>query len=312
MTSSPVQLIAIDLDGTLIHSSGIITQRNQAALERARSAGIHIAINTGRRHSYALRALRPLNLPANDAVISSNGAVVRTVAGDLLWRATLSFEIVHRLLQELRPWRDALVFTFDRIGPEGADVPGALLLEELDALHGSIKRWMDTNAVSIQRVVPLEAAFAGSDAEEPIQAMLCGTMARIHAAEVVLHELFKGDVETYRTEYPGNDLCILDILPHGKSKGTALLQFAMHRNIPVSNIMAIGDNWNDEPMLRLAPNSVVLSNAPESLQVTANIEGWRIGPPADEDGVAQAIESIFSAEPITATTAAMSLLAVAV
>ncbi len=291
-TTQPIRLIATDLDGTLIHSSGIITTRNREALERARRAGIHVAINTGRRHSYALRALRPIDLPPEDAVISSNGAVVRTVAGDLLWRGTLSLPIVHRLLEALKPWRNALVFTFDLVGHHGADVPGALLLEELDTLHGSIRRWMETNAASIRRVTPLENAFSSDDAVEPIQAMLCGKMERMHSAEKLLKEQFAEEIETYRTEYPGNDLCILDIMPRGSSKGAALLRLAALHHILPAQTMAIGDNWNDVPMLDVAGVAVVLGNAPAALQAHARVQGWQIGTAGDEDGVALAIDAV--------------------
>ncbi len=289
--NEPIRLIAIDLDGTLVHSSGVVTEPNRAALQRARDAGVCVVVNTGRRHSYALRALRPLGLPPADAIISSNGAVVRTAAGDLLWRGTLSQPLVYRLLKQLQDFRNALVFTFDLIGPDGTDVAGALVLEDLDHLHGSIARWINVNSESIRRVVPLERAFTTGNESLPVQAMLCGTMARMHAAEDLLTERFADDVDCYRTEYPGNDLCILDIMPKGRSKGTALLQFAASRNIPASQTMAIGDNWNDEPMFRVAGTAVVLANAPTDLQAHARRHGWQMGAAGDDDGVARAIEA---------------------
>ncbi len=289
--ATPIRMIAIDLDGTLVHSSGVVTERNRAALRQAREAGIQVVVNTGRRHSYALRAIRALQFPQADAIITSNGAVVRTADGELLWRATLSLPLVHRLLHEMSDFRDALVFTFDLIGPDGADVPGALVLEDLDQLHRSISRWMEVNASSIRRVVPLEDAFTGQNPALPVQAMLCGTMDRMHAAEARLDESFAADVDCYRTEYPGHDLCILDIMPKGKSKGAALLQLAAARGVDAQEILAVGDNWNDEPMLRVAGTAVVLSNAPDDLKERALEQGWHIGPAGDEDGVAEILET---------------------
>ncbi len=287
----PVRLIAMDLDGTLVHSTGGISPRNRAALDAARAAGVELAICTGRRHSYALRVLRTLPLQPEEVVISSNGAVTRTAAGDLLWRVTLPLEIARRLCTELQEYRNALVLTFDMFEPDGHDAPGALVLEELDHLHGSIRSWMEVNAGSIRRISPLEQAFAAPDSLEPIQAMLCGDMKRIHRAEALLHEYLGDDVDSYRTEYPGKDLCILDILHKGRSKGSALLQLAERRGIPPESILAIGDNWNDEPMLRVAGQSVVMRNAPEDFWRHASEQGWQLSPAeGDEDGVALAIE----------------------
>ncbi len=75
---------------------------------------------------------------------------------------------------------------------------------------------MEVNAPSIRRVIPLNDAFTGQNPALPVQAMLCGTMDRMHAAEARLDELFASDVDCYRTEYPGHDLCILDIMPQGQ------------------------------------------------------------------------------------------------
>jgi hypothetical protein len=95
----------------------------------------------------------------------------------------------------------------------------------------------------------------------------------------------------HRTEYPARDLSILDILPAGCSKGAALLALAASRGIDASEILAIGDNWNDVSMLEIAGSTVVMDNAPEDLKELARERGWRIGPSNLNDGVAEAIES---------------------
>ena len=58
--------------------------------------------------------------------------------------------------------------------------------------------------------------------------------------------------------------------------------------------MAIGDNWNDLPMLEAAGQAVLMANAPVELHALARQHGWHIGPTNDEDGVAQAIEAVLA------------------
>ena len=287
-----IRLIATDLDGTLVHSSGTITPRNIAAVERVQKLGIEVALCTGRRHSYALRAAHRLRRNEGGVIISSNGAVTRTAAGELYWRCSLSLDIVVRMCAALHDFRNALVITYDRFQPDGGDATGALLLEEIDHLHGSIRSWMEINATSIRRVPRLEDALLDAG-EEPIQAMLCGGMKRMQRAERLLQEQFAGELDTYRTEYPGKDLCILDILRKGRSKGSALLQLAERRNVHVEEILAIGDNWNDEPMLRVAGHSVVLQNAPDDLKQHALQQGWQVGKEGDLDGFSEAIDRLL-------------------
>ena len=60
-------------------------------------------------------------------------------------------------------------------------------------------------------------------------------------------------------------------------------------------VLAIGDNWNDVPMLEAAGQAVVMSNAPEDVQTLARSRGWTVGASNDEDGVALAIESVLAA-----------------
>jgi hydroxymethylpyrimidine pyrophosphatase-like HAD family hydrolase len=62
--------------------------------------------------------------------------------------------------------------------------------------------------------------------------------------------------------------------------------------------MAIGDNWNDLPMLEFAGQAVVMANAPEPLHGFAAARGWTIAPENDADGVAWAIERVL--EPVEA------------
>ncbi len=290
--TAPIRMIATDLDGTLVHTDGTVSAANRAALIAARRAGIYVAVCTGRRHSYAMRVLHQDVLHPGEVIISSNGAVTRTVAGDLFWQSTLSADLVRRICGCLDAYRDALVLTFDRSAPNGSDAPGALAIEQLDTLHGSIRRWMELNAASLQRFTRIEDALEGTPPEEPIQAMLCGGMTSIRAAESLLQQHFAAEVESFRTEYPGKDLCILDIVPRGISKGTTLRRLADRFGIGMDQVLALGDNWNDVPMLEIAGHSAVLRNAPPDLLSHAAAKGWHIGPPGDRDGFAGVLSDL--------------------
>ena len=89
MSKSPIRLIALDLDGTLLNSQSTVSPRNLAALQAAEAAGVHITIATGRRHTYAMKVLRGLHLSGAHSLISSNGTVTRTFDTQLIRRAYL-------------------------------------------------------------------------------------------------------------------------------------------------------------------------------------------------------------------------------
>lgn len=94
-----------------------------------------------------------------------------------------------------------------------------------------------------------------------------------------------------RTEYPGRDLSILDLLPKGVSKGWALERLAAQLGVDRRETMAIGDNWNDVEMLEWAGQGVIMGNAAAELRTMAKVRGWKQAPPNDDDGVAVVLEA---------------------
>lgn len=280
----PVRLVAIDMDGTLLPTfSQTISHRNARALKAAQESGITVAIATGRRTAYTTPLLEGLDLRADMPLITSNGAVTRTLGGDSLDRSHLVAPVARGLCGLLRPF-GTLVFTFDRPGR------GELVLEDLEGAHGRIALWVEANRGSIEVVKPLERAL--EDGNDPIQGMVTGGLEKMRNAEEVLKASeMSANCEAVRTEYPARDLSILDLLPPGVSKGWALERLAARLGIDRKETMAIGDNWNDVDMLEWAGQSVIMANAAQELRTMAKMRGWKQAPPNDQDGVAVTLET---------------------
>jgi Cof subfamily protein (haloacid dehalogenase superfamily) len=287
-----IRLIAIDIDGTLMPSTGRkISPRNCAALQAAEAAGIEIVISTGRREAYAMPLIAQVGLSEDSVMISSNGAVVRGFDGVLLDRRFLPLETARALCVALRSY-GTLVFTFDR---EGA---GSLVIENLQQLHARIDRWVEANRPYLAEIQPIERAF--DTGEEPIQGMICGTVEDMKVAEKqLLFSNVAGQISMHRTEYVSRDLSILDLLPPGCSKGAALDSLARIRGLKRQEIMAIGDNLNDLEMLEYAGRPVVMANANQELLALAEHRGWEFTASNDEDGVALAVEAALRQRPLT-------------
>jgi Cof subfamily protein (haloacid dehalogenase superfamily) len=261
-----------------------ISPRNCAAIRAAEAAGIEIVIATGRRQAYAMPLIAQVGLDENSVMISSNGAVVRGFDGQLLDRRFLPLETARLLSVALRGY-GTMVFTFDREGT------GALVIESLQQLHARIDRWVEANRPYLVEVQPIERAFDGG--EEPIQGMVCGTVAEMIAAEKqLLGSDLAGQIAMHRTEYAARNLSILDLLPPGCSKGAALDSLARIRGLEQEQIMAIGDNLNDLEMLEYAGRSVVMANASEEILALALRRGWEVTASNDDDGVALAVEEV--------------------
>ena len=274
---SPIRLVAIDIDGTLLDPHFQITPRNLAALQAAHQSGIQIMLATGRRHDYALPIARQLGIPVS--LISSNGAVVRSTTGETFYTDRLPAAIAHKLICHMDDFRGHAVLTFDRSGQD------ALVLERADEITSSVSRWVESNAAHISYVVPLEESLT----EDPIQAMFCGRVTRMAEAQQRLDQAdFAAEFTVVRTQYDHRDLCILDVLNKNCSKGHALRHWAEHHGIPREKIMAIGDNYNDRDMLEFAGLPVIMGNASEELKQN----GWSETASNADSGVAQALEKL--------------------
>jgi hypothetical protein len=271
----PIRLLATDIDGTLINPQFSISEGDLMALRRAHAAGIEIVLVTGRRHTFALPIAQQLGFDL--WLISSNGAVTRSLTGETFHRDLMPVETCRQLCGAMQEFRGHTVLTFDR------ETKGAIVLEHMEELGASIRRWLEKNMEYIEFVVPIEGALVS----DPVQAMFCGTMARMSQALVALEGAgMNGTMTVLRTEYPERDLSMIDVLNAGCSKGHALERWAAHRGYRREEVMAVGDNHNDIEMLEFAGHPVIMGNACEELRN----RGWTVTRGNDDCGIAAAVE----------------------
>lgn len=240
---------------------------------------MEIVLATGRRHGFALSIAQQLGFDL--WLISSNGAITRSLAGKYFHRDFLPLAAARELCACTGEFRGHMVITFD------TEQKGALVLEHLDVLTGSIRRWLEKNSEYIDFVRPIEDALTA----DPVQAMFCGPVERMRELEQLLAgSLLLPSVTVLKTEYPTRDLCILDVLNRECSKGHALRRWAEFRGFDPAEIAAIGDNHNDAEMLNFAGLPFIMGNACEELKQN----GWSMAPSNDECGVAVVVEKLLA------------------
>ena len=276
-----LRLIAVDIDGTLLNPQFQISGADLAALRRAHQQGIEVILVTGRRHAFALPIAQQLGLDL--WLISSNGAITRSLAGETFHRDLLPQNTCRELVGVMQEFRGQTVLTFD------SDGPGTIVIERLQELEGSIQRWLEKNKQYIKFVVPIEASLT----TDPVQAMFCGPISLMQQALAVLSGCGL-PITVLRTEYPGRDLSIVDVLNADCSKGHALQRWVNYRGIHRDQVMAVGDNYNDIEMLAFAGQPFIMGNASPELRG----RGWRLTRSNAESGVAAAIELMLEGKEI--------------
>jgi Cof subfamily protein (haloacid dehalogenase superfamily) len=272
-----IRLLATDIDGTLLNPQFQISNGDLTALRRAHAAGVEIVLVTGRRHTFALPIAQQLGFDL--WLISSNGAVTRSLSGETFHRDLMPRETCLRLCAAMQDFRGQTVLTFDQ------EAKGAIVIEHLDDLNSSIRRWLEKNMQYIDFVIPIETALV----TDPVQAMFCGSMSRMAEALRALRACgMDNRITILRTEYPERDLSMIDVLNAGCSKGHALARWTSHRGFQPEQVMAIGDNHNDIEMLEFAGHPVIMGNACEELRS----RGWSVTLGNDQCGVAAALAEI--------------------
>src|SRR6266700_8110853 len=129
-----IRLLATDIDGTLLNPQFQVSEGDLVALRRAHAAGIEIVLVTGRRHTFALPIAQQLGFDL--WLISSNGAVTRSLTGETFHRDMMPAETCLRVCHAMQEFRGNTVVTFDK------ESKGALVLERMDELTVIIQRWL--------------------------------------------------------------------------------------------------------------------------------------------------------------------------
>ena len=270
-----IQLIGIDVDGTLLDSAGRFPPANRAAIQAAVEAGVHVALVTGRSYPFA----RPVadGLPDTVTLIVSNGAVERGMDGATRARRLLDKNVARTVLGANAGHRASTALVFDR------DVHGQIVFETMDWTHPGRKGYWARNKALIARSVPLEDALV----EDPIQVMFNGGF---ESMRVLADEIRRQGhlVSVSLTEYVHRDFSLVDITNPTATKGHALASRAAALGLGPEAVMAIGDNFNDLEMLEFAGLPVVMGNAVEPLKA----RGFHQTGDQDEAGVAQAIHQL--------------------
>jgi Cof subfamily protein (haloacid dehalogenase superfamily) len=269
-----IRLIAIDVDGTLLDTRGQIPQANIDAIHDAVSAGIHIALVTGRSYPFARPIADPL--PASITLIVSNGAVERDMDGSRVARRLLDRQIARAVLDSTRPFRELAALVFDR------DADRQVMFETMDWEHPGRKAYWARNQSLIAKSVPLEDALV----EDPIQVMFNGGVDAMRSLYCALHAEANGFAVSL-TEYTHRDFSLIDVTAPNATKGRALAWRAAQLGLSREEVMAVGDNFNDLEMLEFAGLPVVMANAVEGLKQ----RGWAITGDNESGGLAEAIRA---------------------
>ncbi len=290
-------MIAIDLDGTLLSPDGSISARNRRAIERAREAGMRVTICTGRGFAECERFLGVIG--QRDPVIVAGGSILSCPATRrTIHRFAIDQRVVLRAVERLLGHGHAVLVLKDPV-EAGYDylVVQGYQTHPIDPVTEWWFREMNVRA-RYARSLDEDAhpehtvrfGICGLDSTlDPISADLLGHLGD----DIHLHN-FPAVVAPEHTRLTGEGrrYHILEVFSKDANKWTALSWLAAREGVAPERIVAIGDEVNDESMIVGAGLGVAMGNAVPRVKAAAGRETLR----HDEDGVAHAIERVLSGE----------------
>lgn len=255
------ELIALDIDDTLVPHLGNVAERVVDAIARAREAGITVALATGR----TLSTTAPIGRAAgiDGWAVCSNGAVLATIEPET---------IIDTRPFDPKPILDQLVEL----------VPGAVFaVEDVHGVFHTTKMF-GAGALGLSiREVPFEHLLT-----DPVTRIVVRSDAHVDtgfdeiAAQMGLHTVIFGVAK----------VAWMDIGPQGVNKATMLAELCTRLDLNPARTLVIGDSWNDLEMLQWAGTGVAMGSAPESVMRAADA----VTSAEPGEGVADVIDALLA------------------
>lgn len=260
----PSRLVAFDVDGTLVGRDLTISTGVRDAIKRMKAAGTVGCLVTGRMYRATLPFARELGF-ATPLICYQGAAIIDPETDDVLAHTALGNEIVRELIGLTE--RDGMHLQLYRND------------EYYCETHNRFSEFYASLAMTQPVLVPsLREAFAYSPAtkavvvaDEPVAAAYAEKLSRLFER--------RANVTRSLPEF-------VEVLDRNVDKGAALRFVAARLGVDIEQTIAIGDSWNDAPLLQAAGFAVAMGSSPPELKAIAD----SVVADVAHDGVAEAIE----------------------
>jgi Cof subfamily protein (haloacid dehalogenase superfamily) len=285
----PIQMVVLDIDGTLVDDHLCIGERTQRAVAAALDRGVWVSLATGRMPSSAVVFANLLGL--STPLIGHQGAIIRSMPT----RREPAVELV--------PGARGRVGRVLHHAPVGAEAAR-------EAVAWCRAHGLDPHLNDLERIIVWErdasfddySAFLGEEAwiVPDLAAAIDHPMSKVIAVGAAGQPMAL--VDAARRHFAGRaDVTVshprfLEFVAPGTSKGRAVAWLAWRAGIPLGGVMAVGDSLNDAEMVGDAGHGAAMPTAALALRRAARY----IAPPVGDDGVAALIEQLVLASPAEA------------
>ena len=270
MTKQAIRLIISDIDGTILDDQHQVDPKLKDMIPLLNREKIPFVLASARSPLGMEPIACELELRDNP-LACYNGALV--IKGDPQAYETI---IEHPLdKKEIRTFLELVKAEFPSVSIN--------LYSGKDWIADRLDKWVQIEAaITGEQPMIQNVLMPVLDAQMPVHKLLL-----IDQAPVIqkLHDYLQ-TLDFPKTAFYLSKDNYMEVTAKHVSKEQALYEIAQHYQVPLEQVMTIGDNFNDLPMLQLAGLGVAMDNAPEAVKTKAKV----VTKSNNEHGVAEAVE----------------------
>ncbi|MET0533633.1 MAG: Cof-type HAD-IIB family hydrolase [Steroidobacter sp.] len=255
-----IGLIGIDVDGTLVGSSGVVPEFVWEAAARARAAGVRLALCSG-RPAFGIAREYARRLDHDGWHMFQNGASVVHLATNESRSTPLPTERVQELIAQARATQQVLELYSDGAYVVESDSAWASEHAELLGLPFKAQRFETLPPPVVRAQWLMSPADAERVTASPDLEMAVSTSPLM----------------------PG--VRFIGLTRHGVSKGNAIREVAAAYGIDLRDVMYVGDSGNDLSALRVVGHPIAMGNGDPAVIAAAS----RTVGDVEEGGLAEAL-----------------------
>ncbi len=289
-------LLAIDLDGTLLDHSGAVDARNLDALKRARAAGMVVTVCTGRALIESMPIIRAIE-QTGPVVVSGGAMVADPTTGQTLERFAMDRDMVHEMVAYLGAHDHAALVLKD---PSAAEYDYLVVAPDgEESLDPSSRWWFAKMGVRVRYATHLDddehhehtVRVGAYQTNAPIDEFAQKLRGEFGHRATLQH--FHGALlPKERRDLGISSVHIIEMFHARADKWQAIERLCQRLGIDPARTAAIGDQLNDMEMITHAGLGVAMGNAHERIKRVAK----RTTSACDEAGVAVAIDHVLAGE----------------
>jgi Cof subfamily protein (haloacid dehalogenase superfamily) len=264
--------VFLDMDGTLLKSDHSVSEETVQTIQLLAKKDVPVILVSARPLNAVLPTFRRIGLPETDPIITLNGSYI--VENDQpIFQATVDLETTARVTEEVRPYKATIAYYVQR----------EWFSEVKDAWTDHEQKIMD---------VPVEVGPISSLIKDwgvrkiaPNKMMVMSEPGNIAGIQKHLRSIYNGRLNIYPSK-----ATYLEVMDSRGSKSNAVKFVSERLGLVPSEVIAMGDNYNDVEMIQFAGVGVAMGNAPDDIKAVADY----VTDTNNNDGVRKAMEKFFS------------------